>query len=49
MKFSSNEEVKVAVNTFFEDLDETFYLNGIKALEDRWTKCCALGGEYVEK
>lgn len=48
-KFQSNEEVMNEVNTYFEDLDESVYKNGLNALEYRWNKCIELAGEYVEK
>ena len=28
---------------------DTFFYNGIKALEKRWTKCISVAGGYVEK
>lgn len=48
-KFSNDDEVKLAVNGYFEDLDQSTYKTGIQALEHRWTKCIALKGDYVEK
>lgn len=48
-RFGSNEEVISETNTYFEDLEKTFFLNGIKMLEKRWTKCIELKGDYVEK
>jgi len=48
-KFSSNEEVFVAVNEYFADFETAYFSDGIKKLETRWTKCIALDGDYVEK
>jgi len=48
-KFSSNEKVIVAVNEYFADFETTYFSDGIKKLETRWTKCIALDGDYVEK
>lgn len=48
-RFSSNEEVKTAVEAYFADLEETTFRDGIKALERRWTKCIERLGDYVEK
>ncbi|UYV82869.1 hypothetical protein LAZ67_22001161 [Cordylochernes scorpioides] len=46
--FRSNEEVIDAVTSFFESLETSFFLEGIKALEHRWKKCIDLKGDYVE-
>jgi len=48
-KFQSNEQVICETNAYFEDLDQSYFMEGIKKLEDRWTKCIRLKGDYVEK
>jgi len=48
-RFGSNEEVIAETNAYFEGLEKTCYLEGIKKLEKRWTKCIELKGDYVEK
>lgn len=48
-KFSSNSEVISATNAYFNDLDKSYFSQGIKKLEHRWTKCIDLQGDYVEK
>ncbi|XP_066254460.1 histone-lysine N-methyltransferase SETMAR-like [Euwallacea similis] len=48
-RFGSNEEVITETNAYFEGLDKTYYLEGIKQLEKRWTKCIELKVDYVEK
>ncbi|UYV78083.1 hypothetical protein LAZ67_16000046 [Cordylochernes scorpioides] len=47
--FRSDKEVIDAVTSFFESLETSFFLEGIKALEHRWKKCIDLKGDYVEK
>ncbi|UYV75024.1 hypothetical protein LAZ67_12002131 [Cordylochernes scorpioides] len=47
--FRSAEEVIDAVTSFFESLETSFFLEGIKALEHRWKKCIDLKGDYVEE
>ncbi|UYV68774.1 hypothetical protein LAZ67_6000819 [Cordylochernes scorpioides] len=47
--FRSDEEVIDAVTSFFESLETSFFLEGIKALEHRWKKSIDLKGDYVEK
>ncbi|GBP74482.1 Mariner Mos1 transposase [Eumeta japonica] len=41
-RFESNEEVINETNAYFESLEKTYYLEGIKKLEKRWTKCIEL-------
>ncbi|UYV68033.1 hypothetical protein LAZ67_5002872 [Cordylochernes scorpioides] len=48
INFRSDEEVIDAVTSFFESLETSFLLEGIKALEHRWKKCIDLKGYYVE-
>ena len=36
-------------SVYFEDFDTAYYKVGIKELEQRWTKCINLKGDYVEK
>ena len=48
-QFGSNEGVIAAVNEYLEDQEKDFYLEGISKLEQRWTKCIALNGDYIEK
>ncbi|UYV83295.1 hypothetical protein LAZ67_23000433 [Cordylochernes scorpioides] len=46
---TSDEEVIDAVTSFFESLETSFFLEGIKALEHRLKKCINLKRDYVEK
>lgn len=48
-KYESDEEVIAATNAYFDELEEKAYRDGIRALEQRWTKCIELDGDYVEK
>jgi hypothetical protein len=48
-RFTSNEEVIAETNGYFAELEESYYYEGIKKLEHRWTKCTDLEGDYVEK
>ncbi|GBP33922.1 Histone-lysine N-methyltransferase SETMAR [Eumeta japonica] len=43
-RFESNKEVITETNAYFESLKKTYYLEGIKKLEKRWTKCIELKG-----
>ena len=44
----SGRPVSVASETVKEQV-ELFFLEGIRKLVDRWTKCVAKQGDYVEK
>ena len=46
---TSNKEVIDETNAYFEELDKSYYSDGIKKLENRLTKCIELKGDYVEK
>ena len=48
-QFGSNEGVIVAVNEYLGDQEKDFYLEGISKLEQRWTKCITLKGDYIKK
>lgn len=48
-RFSSNEEVELAVDDYFNSLPESHFREGILKLEKRWTKCIEEQGDYVEK
>ena len=48
-KFELNEEVIVATEAYFTDLQKTCFSNGLKKLEHRWVKCVELKRDYVEK
>jgi len=47
-KFSSNEEGIKAVEVWFAQQEETFFLKGLETLQVRCNKCIQLRGEYVE-
>lgn len=47
-KFLCNEEIIEAVEGWFAEQEETFFLKGLEALQDRCKKCINLRGDYVE-
>ncbi|XP_053949369.1 histone-lysine N-methyltransferase SETMAR-like [Anastrepha ludens] len=48
-RFRSNEEVEWEADAYFEGLSIDHFSKGIKMLEDRWEKCIAPEGTYVEE
>ena len=47
-KFSSNQEVIAAVNDYFAELDVSYFSDGLKTLETRWSTLVERNGDYVE-
>ena len=48
-KFADEEEGMEAVQIWVKATPKSFFLEGICKLVDRWTKCVAKQGDYVEK
>lgn len=48
-RFSSDEPLKEAVHSWLASQPKTFFHEGIRKLEQRWTKCVEKQGDYVEK
>ena len=48
-RFESDEEVEWKTEGYFGGFDESYYLEGIEKLKDRWTRRIQLKGEYIEK
>lgn len=48
-KFRSNEEVILETEAYFEEFQQSYFLEGLKKWQARWEKCIALKGDYVEK
>lgn len=48
-RFSSTTEIINETNSYFDGLDNSYYMDGIKKLEYRWNKCIELNGDYIEK
>ena len=47
-QYGSNEGIIGAVNEYLGDQEKVFYYEGIIKLEQRWAKCFALKGDYIE-
>lgn len=48
-RFASNDEVQSETEGYFAELPKSYYLKGIKKLENRWTRCIELKGDYIEE
>jgi [histone H3]-lysine36 N-dimethyltransferase SETMAR len=47
-KFCADEEVIAETEAYFEAKDKSYYKNGIEKLYDRYNRCIALEGNYIE-
>jgi hypothetical protein len=45
----ANEEEIQAVHKWLRDQPKTFFVEGIRKLVGRWTKCIEKEGDYIEK
>jgi hypothetical protein len=48
-RFHNHEEVIQTVQEWLHSQPKDFFLSGIRKLPDRWRKCIAYQGDYVEK
>ena len=47
-KFNAQEEVIAKTEAYFQSKDQSYYKNGIEKLHDRYNRCIALDGNYIE-
>jgi len=47
--FADDNKVMEAVQSWLKATPTSFFLEGIRKLVDRWTKCVAKQGDHVEK
>jgi len=48
-KFGDDDDVTCTASDWLKDQEQEFFYNGIRALENRWTKCISVEGNDVEK
>ena len=48
-RFSSDEKVIAAVDEYFKGFETSYFSEWIIKLEERWTKCLEVKGDYVGK
>ena len=48
-QFTSDQKVKEPVRAWIPAQPKTFFLEGVRKLVHRWTKCVEKQGDYVEK
>jgi len=47
--FADDNEVMEVVQSWLKAMPRSFFLEGIRKLVDRWTKCVVKQGDYVKK
>jgi len=47
--FADDDDVMEAVQSLLKATPKSFFLEGNRKLVDRWTKCVAKQGDYVQK
>lgn len=48
-RFQSNDDVQKQLDSYFNELSSEFYSKGVQMLEDRWSKCIAINGNFIEE
>jgi len=48
-KFADDDDVIRTTSDWLEDQEQEIFYNGIRALENHWTKCISVEENYVEK
>lgn len=48
-RFHSDSDVIAAVEAYLQGQSSSFFSDGLMKLENRWNKCIAVKGDYVEK
>jgi hypothetical protein len=48
-QFADDNEVIEAVQSWLKATPKSFFLEGVRKLVDRWTKCCEAGGLRISK
>ena len=49
LRFTSNKGVKEGVHEWLAAQPKTFFSEGIQKILERWNKCIAKHGDYIEK
>jgi len=47
-KFKSNDEVISETEAYFDEKEKSYFRGGIEKLENRFNRCIALEGNYIE-
>jgi hypothetical protein len=48
-EFANDNDLMEAVQSWLKATPKSFFLEDIRKLADRWTKCVAKQGDYVKK
>jgi histone-lysine N-methyltransferase SETMAR len=48
-RYQDDNEVKEAVQSYFDNLPQSHFLTGLESLISKWQRCIELQGDYIEK
>ena len=48
-KFTEDEDVMCMANGWLKEREQLSFYNGIRALENHWTKCVSVSGDHAAK
>lgn len=48
-RFATRTQLDMEINGYFDGFDSTYFTKGIKMLEERWSKCIELDGNYIDE
>lgn len=48
-RFATNTQLEMEINGYFDGFDNTYFTKGIEMIEERWSKCIELDGNYVDE
>lgn len=47
-RFATRTQLDVEINGYFDGFDHTYFTRGVEMLEERWSKCIELHGNYID-
>lgn len=48
-RFATKTQLEMEINGYFDGFDHTYFTKGIEMLEERWSKCIELDGNYIDE
>lgn len=48
-RFATRTQLDMEMNGYFDGFDSTYFTKGIEMLEERWSKCILLDGNYIDE
>lgn len=48
-RFATNTQLEMEISGYYDGFDNKYFTKGIEMLEERWSKCIELEGNYVDE